>query len=81
MKGLNAGELKKARAEAQLVVDAVTIRVGQYAAVPLLTAWELLGPELSARMMKNQIKNKGPVVGTIYPWNVVDYLSNPMGEK
>ncbi len=69
------------RSEAQKLVDLVTFRVGQYAAVHHHDAVLLLGQATFDRMMLNKIKNLGPVPGTVYPWNVIDYLSNSMGGR
>jgi len=63
------------REDAQLLVDNVTLRVDQYAAVSTAEARSLLGEIDYERMMKNQVKNKGATVVTVYPWNIVDYLS------
>lgn len=63
------------RQQAQATVDAVTARVGNFAAVPVDDCRRLLGEERCELLLSDPIRCLGPVPGTVYPWNVVDYLS------
>jgi hypothetical protein len=63
------------RPKAQTIVDAVTISVEQYKAVDFGVCIRLLGPERFLMLRADPIRRLGPKVETVYPWNVVDYLS------
>jgi hypothetical protein len=62
------------RAEAQAVVDLVTVRLGQYAAVHHAAARGLLGDERFAALVKDKVRGQGPEPGYVFPWSVTDYL-------
>ena len=61
------------RDEAIAIVDQITFRVEQYRAVSWLGAQLLLGDAVH-ELANDPIRCKGPTVGTVYPWNVVDYI-------
>lgn len=63
------------RSTANAIVDSVTIAVEQYKAVAFDDCIRLLGPERFAMLQADPIRRFGPRAGTVYPWNVVDYLS------
>lgn len=64
------------REEAQRVVDGMTFRTDKnFAAVTHSGARLLLGDERFDLMMNDKIKCKGPTADTVYPWNVVDYMT------
>ena len=64
------------REQAQAAVDAVTTKVGNFAAVPVDDCRRLLGQERCELLLSDKIRCLGPIPGTVYPWNVVDYLSS-----
>ena len=71
------------REEAQRRVDGHTFLFNGIKGVSLYSCGQLLGDRLDL-LLADPIRNKGPTIGeTIYPWNVVDYLSNedPMKGK
>ena len=53
----------------------MTTKIGQYSAVSIEVAATLLGEELFEQLSKDKVRSLGPTSATIYPWNVVDYLS------
>ena len=71
------------REDATIAVEAIThyeyvLRDGEeepdrFRGVYLSEALELLGREAYDRMMSDPIRRHG-IRGTVYPWNVVDYL-------
>lgn len=63
------------RSEATEKVEAVTFRVGPYAAVSLEQAESLLGADRMARLLADPIRKLGPNTEAFYPWNAVDYLA------
>ena len=63
------------REYAQRLVDAVTDRRSQYAAVTRDDALDLLGGDRMDILLTDKVRNLGPTADTLYPWNVVDYLS------
>lgn len=63
------------RQQAIELVNPHVFNYKQYRCVDLTVARSLLGDEYYDRMMADKIKNLGPKPGTIYPWNVIDYLS------
>lgn len=65
------------RAEADAIVGAYVFRVDQYAAVSVDAAMFLLGQERGERLLADRIRCLGPAPGTVYPWNVADYLQHP----
>ena len=70
------------RPQAVAIVDAVTIHVQQFAAVPMASVRSLLG-ERTTLLQDDPIRRCGPTSDTVYPWNIVDYLTvdDPMGNK
>jgi len=70
------------RPEAQEMVNAVTIHMSQCHAVSFDDCEKLLGKTQFAKLKADPIRRLGPVPETVYPWNVVDYLSceNPRGK-
>ena len=65
------------RAEAEAIVAQYIEHVAQYAAVSVENATKLLGEERCQRMLSDRIRGLGPKPGTVYPWNVADYLVSP----
>lgn len=63
------------RSEAQAIVDAVTFSVDQFKAVDFFDCLRLLGPERFLMLRSDPIRRLGPRTETVYPWNLVDYLS------
>jgi hypothetical protein len=70
------------RLVAQETVDAVTFKVEQYSAVSFEDCLRLLGSVRFLAMRADPIRRLGPVAETVYPWNLVDYMSceNPRGK-
>lgn len=64
------------RVEAQIAVDNVTYHVGVFAAVSHKDCLRLLGESRFSLLVADPVRNLGPVPQTVYPWNVVDYLSS-----
>ena len=69
------------RPVAQQMVDAVTISVAQYKAVGFCDCLQLLGPERFLTLRSDPIRRLGPKSETVYPWNVIDYLSSVTNKK
>lgn len=71
------------RPVAQQCVDAVTFKVEQYSAVSFDDCLRLLGTIRFLAMRSDPIRRLGPVAETVYPWNLVDYMSseNPRGKS
>jgi hypothetical protein len=44
--------------------------------IPIYAVRVLLSLEQFEKLMNDPIRNKGPSTNAIYPWNVIDYLSN-----
>lgn len=63
------------RADAQELVDRYTVAVQQYRGVPQSDVTRLLG-DRAAMLRSDPIRKLGPTPDFVYPWNVVDYLSN-----
>jgi hypothetical protein len=64
------------REDAHRMVDPVTILIAEtYQAVSMEDAAELLGDRL-AMLLDDPVRKHGPTPDTIYPWNIVDYLSH-----
>lgn len=63
------------RARATELVEPCVYRYGQFACVGLTQACKLLGSTYYQKMMADKVRNLGALPGTIYPWNVIDYLS------
>lgn len=74
MKG-NQSFVVMTRSEAQSVVDSVTFMVDQFKAVDFADCIRLLGPERFLMLRSDPIRRLGPRPETVYPWNLVDYLS------
>lgn len=68
------------REAAAELVSQHTFRHKQYAAVSHESAKQLLGGRFDL-MMSDPIRKYGPMEGTVYPWNVIDYLSQPPSKK
>jgi hypothetical protein len=74
------------REEAQKIVDVVTFKVEQPSpyppckAVAIDDARQLIGEKHFAKLEKDRIRFQGSRPGTLYPWNVVDYLVPAMNE-
>ena len=64
------------RPDAQVAVDAVTFKINQYSAVSFTDCKMLLGDERFAMLLSDPVRRLGPTDSTVYPWNLVDYLSN-----
>jgi hypothetical protein len=64
------------RDEATVVVHQLIVTIDGYAGVPLAEAEKVLGEARYAAMMADKIRSKGPTTETVYPWNVVDYLTS-----
>jgi hypothetical protein len=64
------------RPRAQEIVDLHTSLIGPFKAVSFDTCLKLLGSERFLLLRSDPIRREGPVKGTVYPWNLVDYLSN-----
>ncbi len=47
---------------------------GQFRYVSHEDAKTILGEERFERMLKDRVRSQGPRPGTVYPWNVIDYL-------
>jgi hypothetical protein len=62
------------RSDAQALVDIRTFKVAQYSAVSMEDALALIGEDRFAELLADKVRCLGPTRGTIYPWNVVDYL-------
>ncbi len=67
------------RNEAQSKVDAVAIDVNGMLGVPRSVVQCLLGQGRYDRLQEDRIRNLGPDPRHVYPWNVVDYLSEERG--
>ncbi|MCK9459495.1 MAG: hypothetical protein M0R80_07645 [Proteobacteria bacterium] len=67
-------EYKKKRAEATAKVLPFVIRVNQYQAVKHGDCQDLLSVEGFLKLIDDPIRGLGPIKGTIYPWNVIDYV-------
>lgn len=66
------------REQAQSIVDLhVTLIDQRHKAISRSVAFELLGQLRFERLSRDRVRCAGPVAGTFYPWNVVDYLVNP----
>lgn len=65
------------RQEAEQLVSPHVEYVQQFQAVNAEAAIHLLGVERCQRMFNDKIRGLGPKSGTVYPWNVVDYLQFP----
>ncbi len=63
------------RADAQKMVDSVVVKVFQFSAVRHEDCVALLGSKRFSMLLDDPIRCLGPSAGTVYPWNVVDYLS------
>ena len=63
------------RAIAADEVQLATVEVNGYQAVDKLDALRLLGEERLAELLADKIRCLGPTKDTIYPWNVIDYLT------
>jgi len=64
------------RADASLLVKNVTARTDRgFAYVRNEETISLLGDDDFVRMMRDPVRNLGPLPYTVYPWNVIDYLS------
>ncbi len=63
------------REEAEIVVAPYVSHIGKMKGVRHDIACNLLGEVDYERMMKNPVRNLGPDVSHVYPWNVIDYLS------
>jgi hypothetical protein len=68
------------RVEAQSLVDGVTVSVQQYRAVPKSEVDRLLR-DRAVLLHSDPIRKLGPCPGFVYPWNVVDYLSQENPRK
>lgn len=62
------------REQAAIIVGSITFRAGQFAAVSREAASLVLGNAAFEALTRDKIRGIGPTQGTIYPWNVVDYL-------
>lgn len=70
------------RQEAEITVAPYVCRVEQFAAVSCADAMLLLGSATYDDLCADPIRNLGPNANTFYPWNVVDYLVDPLlGKK
>jgi hypothetical protein len=65
------------RDEAKELVAPFIVYQGEYQSVQLKDAKSLLGDERFERLLHDPIRRLGPAIGTVYPWNVVDYLAQP----
>lgn len=63
------------RDDAQVLVDIFTVSVQQYQGVQQSDVTRLLG-DRAAMLRSDPIRKLGPTPDFVYPWNVVDYLSN-----
>jgi hypothetical protein len=63
------------RKTAQEIVDGLVFKIGPFKAVANEDAIKVLGQDLFDQLKSNPVKKYGPTKSTIYPWNVVDYLS------
>ena len=68
------------RDKAQVLVNSITFKVKQFKAVSKEDCRRLLG-ERYQLLVQDRIRNLGPDKDTIYPWNLVDYLSNENPSK
>lgn len=69
------------REDAQRIVDERTFNVDVFRAISIESAREVLGAERLARLLNDPIRRIGPGPQVLYPWNVVDYLSNENPRK
>lgn len=65
------------RDEATAVVQQYIFAVNQFQAVDATAACFLLGDDRYLLLCKDKIRGIGPLPGSFYPWNVIDYLANP----
>lgn len=63
------------REVANEIVSRRIVMAGQFQAVSRADAIEILGRSRYERLLRDPVRHQGPVPGTHYPWNVVDYLS------
>lgn len=75
-------DLEQARIEAEAIVEPHTFMHNQFRAVSFDSCRLLLGARFDL-LLADPLRAKGPIAGTIYPWNVVDYLihENPRAKK
>lgn len=62
------------RSDCEALVAPHVVMVEQYQAVSAPKAHVILGDEKYQRLLRDKVRGLGPVPGTFYPWNVVDYL-------
>ena len=62
------------RSDAEKIVAPLIQQIGQYQAVSLAAARQLLGDELFESLASDKVRGCGPTRETIYPWNVADYV-------
>ena len=67
-------EYKKKRAEAEAKVRPFVVKINQYEGVKWEDCQDLLSVEGFSKLIDDPIRGLGPIKGTIYPWNVIDYL-------
>lgn len=65
------------REEAAAILGPYIARIEQYEAVPLKDAATILGDEVFGRLRADKIRCLGPTPDTVYPWNVIDYMTHP----
>jgi hypothetical protein len=63
------------RQAAQDRVKSITFKAGVFSAVGFSECLELLGPERFLMLRSDPIRRLGPEKETVYPWNLVDYMS------
>ena len=62
------------RSDAENIVAPLIQQIGQYQAVSLAAAQQVLGDELFKALTADKVRGCGPTHDTIYPWNVADYV-------
>lgn len=64
------------RSEALIKVEPFVIVRSSCKAVLHSVCEQMLGPDKFKLLLEDPIRNKGPSLDTVYPWNLVDYLCN-----
>lgn len=76
----SGGHGRLTREQATECVSRHEFRIDQYRAVPRSLAKKLLGLRYELLLI-DPIRNIGPTKETVYPWNVIDYLSEQYPRK
>ena len=67
-------EYKNKREEATTKVRPFVVKINQYEGVKHGDCQDLLSVDGFIQLIDDPIRGLGPIKGTIYPWNVIDYL-------